>query len=67
MGNRGFYPVFGEKKPIDLFPSPNTDLIQLRFESPTTVASGGVRSLGVAGGGLDWTDWCRLKADCEGS
>ena len=34
---------------------------------PTTVASGGMRSVGVAGGGLGWTDWCRLKEDCEGS
>ena len=34
---------------------------------PTTVASGGMRSVGVAGKEPGWMDWCRLKEDYEGS
>ena len=32
-----------------------------------TVASGGMRSVGVAGKEPGWVDWCRLKEDYEGS
>jgi hypothetical protein len=38
-------------------------LVGFTSREPTTVASGGMRSVGVAGGGLGWTDWGGLKED----